>query len=1659
MTTTTQPLPPRVGAVGRARASAQALQTLAHIRSQARMVATDQEREVLAGWTGWGPLHKAFAPDDDTWVKISEQITAALPSDDLELGMQGTYNSFYTPEPIAEAMWTILERVGFTGGHVLEPGCGGGVFMRTAPDGVAVTGVERDPTSADICRLLNPQHRVLTGQLQQRRLRHSFAAVIGNVPFADMAVFDPNAPAAVTVSLHDYFLWRAVDALAPGGVAVLLTSRHSMDKAVQDARREIGRQADLVAAYRLPNGALGNGTDIVADILVLRKRTDVPGNGFGWFDVDRERFGWNNPVNRYWSESPLAVGGEMCNGATSQWGLGVEVKPLPGGPDPAVWLEDISRCLPGMAHARRLMWQPPVDVAAPPDTEGLVTEQGWHNGSIRLVEDTLFRVEDGQLATVQRPSKELKALVGLRDAAVLLIAREADHSIGDRLLDTSRAQLARLYQSYVRAFGALNRCTLIEGEVDEETGEPTYTRRTPPMGGFRKDPDAGLVWALEVFDDETQEARPAPILSTRQNLPVPRPQRAENAKQALAFCLNHHAGRVDLGYIAGLLRVDPARVPKMLGEDVYHDPGDRGWVTAEEYLSGNVRRKLAAATLAAATLPEFARNVAALERVQPRWLGPGEIGVNLGSPWISSADVASFVRETIGGDAKVMRVPATSQWEVEVSQWYRDSVAATADWGTYDVDAYQLISLALNQKVPVVHRTVKIDGNDCKRKDPDASMLANQKQQALKEKFEQWVWDDPVRTDRLVDFYNTHHNCLVARRFSGKHVTIDGLAPWFDPYAHQLDYVARAVATPASLCGHPVGAGKTASMAMTVMKLRQMALIRKGMLVVPNHLKDQIEREIRQLFPAAKVLAASAATIAVNRRAFNARVATQEWDIVLVTHSAFDRMGVSPQTEEAYVRQEKAELEDAILFASGQDTRSSRMVKQLAKRKDALEERLKELKSRAHGFDLGLTFESMGVDWIGLDEAHYYKNLAVPVSIDGFSIRPSKRATALEIKLRWLAQRGGGRYAALFTGTPVSNTMLELYVLLRYLMFDELREIGLGSATAWCQQYVQFVTSVDVTVDGGQFQMVTRPALFINAPELRMLLSQVADIRTAKQLGLKRPETLLEIILCQPTRAQVDYSAELVGRAESVKHRSFFDESKDNMLAICGDGRRMATDPALVGIGDTEPGKLDAVADNMIRVWREHKDVLQIGFCDVGTPNEKKGTQTYGRLRRRLIDRGMPAGQIRFIHDAARDGDKAALFSDCRSGGKVSVILGSTDKLGVGTNIQRRVKAMHHIDAPYRPSDVEQRDGRGERPGNMHKQVLVFRYVTARTFDAYMWQMLARKIGFISQVLSGQIDRTVEDISAEVVDIYAAIKAAAADQPLLQEQAKVTSDVKRLQALRRGHQSTVDRLKRDIADRSKRQRTAGIEAQSWESIDAAVGADLADLDETEAARLHEHAKVFMRYSPAATFAGVQVMARTWRTGLDGQMKSHPMLHIRGSGDVEPVELRAYAFWTAERLAGAFTQLLRDAGRNAVELRERIARWEAENERAQQSADRPFSEADKLTAALARLDQIVAELQAAALRSQEDQHAPAEALAAAAAEAAGTVRTIAMPTGEQTASEPRAEVQPQALVQALATTADQPIDTEEDDDELFGQLADDYDQFTRDVFAGLLAGSR
>ncbi|HLH57811.1 MAG TPA: helicase-related protein, partial [Streptosporangiaceae bacterium] len=1187
-----------------------------------------------------------------------------------------------------------------------------------------------------------------------------------------------------------------------------------MDAQDPQAREAIAAEADLAGALRLPNAALAaSGADVLTDVLVLRRReSDAPPADDKWIQTalltyvfPGHSWFYGDVINRWFSANPAAIVGALRPDQGARYGRTVRVDwPADAGSLGDAITAAADR-LAADAVARGLAWDARTTVAPAAGELGLPRRaDGRKERSFHLIDSQVHQVQDGVLVPVGKPGKEqreLTALVQLRDTTVELLDAESDHGRSEASLVPLRARLNARYDAYVRTFGPLNRATISRGEPDPETGLATMSRRRPRMGGFRQDPDYVTVLALEDYDDETSHATKTPIFSQRVNQRPQRPGHADSPAEAIQICLDTH-GRLDLPTLGALLGLPPEQVPARIVGLAYPDPVTGDWVVAEEYLSGDVRAKLAAAQ--AATGPHHAAGAAALEKVQPADLGPDEIRAKLGAPWIPPADIATFASETLGYAPAVTYISVTAQWGIKAPTGSADTAAASEEWGTGRIDAYRLLELAVNGQAPVVYDTLRTPDGETRVRNQPETLLAEEKQRALAARFAEWVWEHPERSDRLCAEYNRRFNAAVLRRYDGAHLTFPGLAAEFTPYPHQRDMVHRIISTPASLCPYPVGTGKTPTMFMAARKLRELGQAHKPLIIVPNHLLEQTAREGKRLFPTARILMAAREDLdgPQARKLFAARCAAGDWDAVVMTHSAFTAIPVHPVTQAEHLTSLAARYRQAL---TAEPEGRSRTVKQLAKMADTFETRARTLLD--HRTDDGVWFEHLGVDFLLVDEAHYFKNLGVPVHTDGFPVAASKRATDLDMKLAQLRGRGG-KVAALFTGTPVSNSLLEMYVLQHYLHPQRLDEIGLLSADAWAATFVEFQTSVEVTPDGSSFRMKRRPAKFENVPELLTLFGEVADLRPPESFAVQRPGARHHIAVIGASPELRAYVASLADRADRFRQVPARD---DNMLKICGDGRKAALDLDLVGVASPHPGKVAAVVANVARLYHEHRDLrlpgdtpahpgggFQIVFCDLGTPHLGVGPQIYGKIRDGLTSAGVPAAQVRFIHDATTDVQKTALFADCRTG-KVAVLLGSTDKLGVGTNIQTRCVALHHVDAPWRPADVEQREGRALRPGNLNAWVDIYRYVSEKSFDSYMWQTLERKARFIGQVLGGHpAGRDVDDIGDATLS-YAEVKALATGNPLLMDLAAANAEVTRFRHLATAHVRATRRLESSAA--------------------------------------------------------------------------------------------------------------------------------------------------------------------------------------------------------------------------------------------------------------------
>lgn len=1449
-----------------------------------------QARADLAAWPGWGALAPAFAPAPaGSWVQVADELEEVLADhrDWLAAGAMATDTSFYTPRWLVDAMSEVLLRAGFTGGAVLEPGCGSGRFMGARLPGAVWTGVESDPVSAAIAAALHPGATIHAAPLEKVTFAEgAFDAAIGNVPFSRHAPFDPEVSAP---NLHTYFILRSLLAVRPGGYVVVATSRHLLDDQRQtDAVLDL---AELRSAVRLASGTF-EATGAVADVLVLRRRggprvegewndiaerADGPERSIGYYGgtyrtarrmlVRNEtgETGYGKPlveVNRFWETHPDLVAGTMV-------ATGYDPAPLrvvandPRGAGLAA-LDRAGAALPQIP--------PRPEPADPFAGLVLVDAEGRKEGSFHVVDDQVVQVCDGHLVVKERPAAELRALIDLRDKVTDLI--EADAQCSHLRRDAAdpnagrRADALAAYEAYVARFGPLNRGTLHEGAQDPETGEPKLSWRRPAMGGFRRDPDYMTVMACEVFDPDTDAAAPAAILVRPVNRAPAPVTRVDTVGEALSVTLGER-GRVDLTRIASLLGLrDETSAVDALGDLVFRDPGTDMWVPARDYLSGDVRSKLAIARAAADGDPAFQRNVDALAAVVPSDLGPTAIRATLGSPWISPRHVEAFAAQVLGVRPRIAYARAVGAWEVE-GRWY-GALSDMLAWGTSDRDPLQLLDAALNGRAVTIYDEVWNPQTRTTRRvrNAAATLAAEAKVAAMQERFGTWVWEDAERASELTAEFNRRFRSHVPRVADGSGLTFPGLADGFDLWRWQKDAVDRIVSQPRTLIGHPVGSGKTLEMVAAALTLRRLGLANKPMLAVPGHLLEQIAREAQQAFPAGRFLVAGKEDLdGEARRLFAARCATGDWDAVVVTHEVLTSLPVDPQAEAEWVQQEKWDLADAIRSDENRSS-ASRTAKAVAAAMKRLDARLAELR-HAVADERMVRFEHLGVDWLGVDELHYFKRLPISSRAEGFSMGSSKRATDLMVKVSVLGHRRGERpHFAGFTGTVWSNSLAETYVWQRFFQPDALRKAGVDSFDAWAAMFVRYVTAVEVAPDGSGFRLNRRPVEITNVRVLMSMFRQVAALMTADQLNLPRPQARRHTVVSQMTAVQAQYVANLAQRADRIRAGKVDD---DNMLVVCNDGRRVALDPHLLNLAGGAP-KIDDVAANVASVYHSHADrafassprrgACQLLLCDQGTPGPG-GTQTYGRLKAALIARGVPAQMIRFAHEARTDKARAALFAACRDG-SVAVLIGSTGKVGVGTNIQTRLAALHHVDVPWRPSDIEQREGRALRPKNLCEVVDVFRYVTEGSFDAYMWQANETKARFIHALQTADADvDTVGDIGAQVLS-FGEVKALASGNPLLLEHATAVAEVRRLRTLRAMHIQQVSGLTRSADKDARTAESMRSQAKALADVPATV-AQWTDQQHTDSAGEDRRVgdlltrKVTASYGrPSATWRGLTV---------------------------------------------------------------------------------------------------------------------------------------------------------------------------------------------------------
>jgi N12 class adenine-specific DNA methylase/SAM-dependent methyltransferase len=1574
--------------MARVRANLEALATLRQIEREGRPP-TPAEQAVLARWSGWGAVPEVFNPARRELAWARERLAELLGPEEWRAVARSTLNAHYTDAALVQVIWEAARGLGFAGGRVLEPGCGSGNFIGLAPEGARMVGVELEPVTAAIARALYPDAEICHESFADHRaLEGSYDLVVGNVPFGRVVLHDrrhnPSGHA-----IHNHFILKSLHLTRPGGLVLLLTSRWTLDARNPAARREMAELADLVGVVRLPGGAhrRAAGTEVVTDLVVLRRREPGrPPAGEGW-ELARPLGlpGGEALVNEHFHRHPEDVLGELSVGH----GLHgpEELLVTAHGPAAPALAEALGR-LVERARREGLPLGPPAKAAAP-----AVAAPGWSERPEGYLEvrptGGFTEVVGGRAVPYPVPASqaaELRELLGLRDAVLALLDAEAASRDDTPELERLRRELNRRYDAYLRRWGPINRFSWRPtGRHDPETGEPRLARVRPRQGGFRSDPFANLVYALERFDPITQRATKADIF--RERVVAPRAPRlgADTPEDALAICLDTH-GRVELAEIARLLGVDEAQARQALGGLVFEEPGTGRLVPQAEYLSGNVRRKLAAAEEAAREDPRFEVNVAALRRVLPRDLGPEEISARLGAAWIDASYVERFLRETLEDPELVVEHPGGSVWAVRGRRW---GVLSTSRWGTPRCPAPAIAQALLEQRQIRVYDETP-DGARVLNLAETAAAQA--KAEELAGRFSEWVWEDPERAAELARTYNQRFNAIVLRSYDDARPSLPGLALTFRPHPHQLAAVARIVAEPAVGLYHEVGAGKTAEMVMGCMELRRLGLVRKPAIVVPNHMLEQFSREFLQLYPRARILVCHKEDLErERRRLFIARCATGNWDAVIVTESAFQRLPMSPEAQRRYLEREVEAIEAQLVRARAE---SGLTVKRLQQAKLQAEERMRKLLDTAR--DPGVTFEQTGIDYLFRDEGHRDKNLRTHSNLPGVGIEGSQRATDMHMKLSYLRERHPARWGTRATATPVANSMAELYTEMRYLRPDLLEEAGIEDFDQWAATFGEVVSAVEVAPDGSGLRLKARFARFTNVPELLRIFHVFGDVKTGQELQLPapplapRPEDgrrTPETVVVPPSPELEAFMAELAQRAERVRG-GLAEKGEDNLLSIATAGRLAALDLRLVGRSTTFPSKVEVAAERIAAIWAEHRErtyrgpdgephpvpgALQIVFCDLGTPRPGEWN-VYEELRSQLAARGLPREAIRFIHEAGDDREKAELFAACREG-RVAVLVGSTERMGVGTNVQDRAVALHHLDCPWRPADLHQREGRILRQGNQNPEVRILRYVTEGSFDGFVWGTVERKASFIAQVMRGRLDvREIEDVG-DVALSYQEVKAIATGNPLLIEQAEAEAELTRLERLERAHARAQAQLRwsmeaseREITETSR--LIAQAEAALSRRIDTrgeafamvVQGEPIARRAEAEARLRAVLAGLLARGSSDGRPVEVGSLGGFAVTAADRGHDGRPAVIVRLE-EVPGAELRLSPRELAEasvvsrlehRLAG-LERLRDEAAQRRERAREELAR-------ARELAGKPFPQAEWLAAARERVRAITEELE-------------------------------------------------------------------------------------------------
>ena len=1403
----------------------EAIRTLFRLEEEHRG-ATAEEQQVLSQYVGWGGLADAFDPNKENWSAEYTQLKELLSEDEYAAARSSTLNAHYTSPTVIRGIYDAVERMGFRSGNILEPSMGVGNFFGMLPNSMVdsrLYGVELDSITGCIAKKLYPQADITVAGFETTDRRDFYDLAVGNVPFGQYKVND-KAYNKLGFSIHNYFFAKAIDQVRPGGVVAFVTSRYTLDSKDSSARKHMAERADLLGAIRLPNNAFraNAGTDVVSDIIFLQKRDRPIDHEPDWVQLGKTEDGF--AINQYFVDHPEMVLGELTTESTQYGREELTVAPIEGA-NLADQLAEAVQHIEGQYTTAEIAAPDVADAEAQRKT--LPADPAVKNFSYTVVDGDIYYRENSIMTQIELSDNakgRVAGMVELRQIVNELIDQQLN-DFPDEDIKASQTKLNATYDAFTAKYGLIN---------DKKNARL-----------FDDDSSYYLLCSLENLDENKNLKSKADMFTKRTIRPERVVTSVDTPSEALAVSIGEH-GKVDLPYMAELLGTpgEYGRITTELSGVIFKDPAadaddpEAGWQTADEYLSGNVRDKLRMAQLAAESHPEFKVNVDALTKAQPKDLEASEIDVRLGATWLAPSIVQQFMMETFqppyriryNNAITVRYSPYTSEWRISnKSATGFGDIMATETYGTRRANAYKILEDTLNLRDSRVYDTIEEDGKEKRVLNQNETTLAQQKQQAIKDAFAGWVWKDPQRRTLLVKKYNELFNSTRPRAYDGSHIHFVGMNPEINLREHQRNAVAHVLYGYNTLLAHEVGAGKSFEMAASAMELKRLGLCQKSLFVVPNHLTEQWASEFLRLYPNAKLLVTSKKDFEPgNRKKFCARIATGDYDAVIIGHSQFEKIPLSAERQERLIQEQMDEIEEAIEEAKAQ-VGEHFTVKQLEKLRKSLKQKLEKLQGTDRKDDV-VTFEQLGVDRLFVDESQNYKNLFLYTkmrNVAGLSTSEAQKSSDMFGKCRYLDEITGGRGVIFATGTPISNSMTEMYTLMRYLQYNTLQQKGLTHFDAWASTFGETTTAIELAPEGTGYRARTRFAKFFNLPELMAMFKEAADIKTSDQLNLPVPQAKFETVVVKPSEIQQDMVQALSERAAEV-HSGSVDPSVDNMLKITSDGRKIGLDQRLMNsaLPDDPNSKLNACVNNVLRIWNDTKEqkLTQLIFCDMSTPKGDGSFNVYDDIRSKLLNAGVPEQEIEFIHNADTENKKAELFSKVRSG-QVRVLLGSTAKMGAGTNVQTLLVAVHHLDVGWRPSDMTQRNGRIIRQGNQNKQVYVYNYVTESTFDAYLYQTLENKQKFISQIMTSKSPmRSCDDIDEQALS-YAEIKALCAGDPRIREKMDLDVQVAKLKVLRGDFQNQKyrleDKLLKTFPEEIQKQKTRIAALQQDSQIAAA----------------------------------------------------------------------------------------------------------------------------------------------------------------------------------------------------------------------------------------------